>query len=60
VTGVGRVIVALGATTAVFLAWVVVFPVVVMALVLYIVRIVPLTGRRRRHGRKRGGPGMPT
>ena len=46
--GALRIVVGLIATTAMFLAYTVLLPVVLMLVTLYICRLIPMTGLRRK------------
>ena len=46
--GALRVIVGLAATTAALVVYAVIVPVAVMLVVLYVVKLLPLSGRRKR------------
>jgi hypothetical protein len=49
--GIARVIAGFAATVATLFVYGVLFPVAVMALVLYVVKLLPLSGRKQRRPR---------
>jgi uncharacterized membrane protein len=52
-SGMLRVVGGLLATLGMLFGWAIVFPMAIMTVVLYIVRFLPLSGRRRKRLRER-------